>query len=699
MGEKSKSSGELGERYVSDFLNLIGWTNHQENLSIECFESGKHNINNTKKGKTSHGIDNLYTYISPMNTSALIHSIVSVKHTQDKYPSSPNSKFKEHIKDLAYTIECYPESEQVVINRDSYQVENEEIIGLLFWLSSGSDKSYSVINDLKNPILSNDLQFNRIHIIDNDRIEYIHNSIELIKTKYKDYDYSFYYFETPTNITDAKKKSSGKILPIEMLNSDIQIFKLEKDKEVILTLVIKNEFHIDSLKRILGLAQRLSNNLASSIRIYFKNFEHEVQENKNIINQVKQQFKDKNFIRHTYIFGYNIGFKDIEKEIKVSSEKINDTLDDKEYDSGSMLPFGEHLRAMLSSSLISKAQLNNLLKNKGIYLNNPSKENMIPVLSSLLLTPQEFEILKEHQKNKEDKEKRQEARIKTINKQTAQDLKKHLKSFNLTKLDKNKFRNYEYINPNINFILDKEKQLLTAKYKIKRKQNNKSWHEQIDIFEGKVIIDCSKNDLEIITKNISTAKETLNINRLILNQLKEQLKEAKIISKTAQEEKILMNDMTNEEILQFLLSFTNNKNLENLEFNDIISIDIEIDEKVTLPNDSQIKWMEEKINKLKLDGKKIEDIDILTKSENHKYLKCWGLVASFSFNNVTAGEGNVKIDFRFNPNNKNEFFIQINKIEYDKKVYSYQAIEDMIFADIDNIKFAKHKEIMEKKDV
>ena len=699
MGEKSKSSGELGEKYVSDFLNLIGWTNHQKNLSIECFKPEKHNINNAKKGKISHGIDNLYTYISPMNTSTLIHSIVSVKHTQNKYPSSPNSKFKEHIKDLAYTIECYAESEQVVINRDNYQVENEEIIGLLFWLSSGSDKSYSIINDLKNPILSDDLQFNRIHIIDNDRIEYIHNSIELIKTKYKDYDYSFYYFETPTNITDAKKKSSGKILPIEMLNSDIQVFKLEKDKEVILTLVIKNEFHIDSLKRILGLAQRLSNNLASSIHIYFKNFEHEVQENKNIINQVKQQFKDKSFIKHTYIFGYNIGFKDIEKEIKVSYEKINDTLEDKEYDSGSMLPFGEHLRSLLSSSLISKAQLNNLLKNKGIYLNNPSKENMIPVLSSLLLTPQEFEILKEHQKNKEDKEKRQEARIKTINKQTAQDLKKHLKSFNLAKLDKNKFRNYEYINPNINFVLDKEKQLLTAKYKIKRKQNNKSWHEQIDIFEGKVIIDCSKNDLEIITKNISTAKETLNINRLILNQFKEQLKEAKIISKTAQEEKILMNDMTNEEILQFLLSFTNNKNLENLEFNDIISIDIEIDEKVTLPNDSQIKWMEEKINKLKLDGKKIEDIDILTKSENHKYLKCWGLVASFSFNNVTAGEGNVKIDFRFNPNNKNEFFIQINKIEYDKKVYSYQAIEDMIFADIDNIKFAKHKEIMEKKDV
>ena len=252
---------------------------------------------------------------------------------------------------------------------------------------------------------------------------------------------------------------------------------------------------------------------------------------------------------------------------------------------------------------------------------------------------------------------------------------------------------YEYsLHPNITFNLDKSNQLLTTEYTIRRRQSNKSWHEQVDIFKGKVIVDCSKDELEIITKSVSTAKETLHINRDIINYIKEQLKIAK-------EEKILMNDMTNEEILQFLLAFTNDKNLTNIEFSDIISIDIEIDESITLPNDSQIKWMEEKIKKLKLDGKKIEDIDISTDSKNHQYLKCWGIVASYKFDNSLVGKGSVKIDLKFNSTNKNEFFIQINKIEYDKKIYSYSKVEDLILSEIDNIKSNKHKEIMEKKDV
>jgi len=699
MGEVSKNSGELGEKYVSNFLNLIGWTNHQEGLSIECIEPEKHNTNNSKNGRKTHGIDKLYTYISPMDTSTLIHSIVSVKHTQDEYPSSPNSKFKEFMQDLAYTIECYPESELIIQNRSNYNVEDEKIIGLLFWISSKSDRNYSIINNLQNPRLNDDLLYDRIQIIDNDRMEYISKSIDLIKIKYKNYKYSFYYFETPNNIADKEKQSSGKVLPIEMLNSDIQIYKLEKDKEIILVLVLKDNFHKDILKRIFGLAHRLSNNLTSNIHIYFKNFEHEVQENKNIVNNIKQQFKDKSFIEHTFVFGYDIGFKNTQVQSETTLEIPNEKLEKPPYDNGSLLPYGEHLRALLSSSLISASELNTLLKKKGIYICNPTKENTIPVLSSLILTPNEFEILKEHQKNKEDKEKRQDTKIKTLNKQNAQDLKKHLKSFNLNKIDTNKFRNYEYKTPNINFALDKDKQILTAEYEIKRKQGNKSWHEQIDIFKGQVIIDCSKDELEIITKSISTAKETLYINRLIINHVKEQLKKAKVISETTKEEKILMNDMTNEEILQFLLAFTNNSKLKNIEFNDIISIDIEIDETVTLPNDSQIKWMEEKIKKLKLDGKKIEDIEILSKNENHKYLKCWGIVASFNFNNSIAGKGNVKIDFRFNPHNKNEFFIQINKIYYDKKIYLYRNIEEMVLTDIDNIKFTKHKEIMEKKNV
>ncbi len=699
MGEKSKSSGELGENYVANFLKLIGWNNTQSNESIKCCESEKHNTNNSNDGRKTHGIDELYTYESPMDSNTLTHTVISVKHTDQKYPTSPNTKFKEYVTDLANTIECFKESKLINLNRENTERDNEEIIGILIWLSSAEDRKTSLIDKLNNPVLKDDLLYERIHIIDNDRIEFIIKSINVIKEKFNQYKYSFYYIDTPNNLADGNKIYNGNILPIEMLNSDIQVFKLEKEKEIILAIVMKDEFNKDSLKRILGLVHRISNNLTSNVQIFFPFFEHAKQENINAVKAVKNQFKEKEFFQTVDIAGYDIGFKDISSNgnINISSVAPNKKIDEPLIDTGLILPYGEHLRGLLQNSLITEAQLRTLLREKGIYFCEPTKEKMVPVLSSLLLSPKEFDILKEHQKTKEDKEKRQESRFKTEVQATTQSLKQTLKSFNLNSLDSNKFKNYKYKTPNVTFEENKEKNQLFVTYEIERYQRNKSFSEQVEVFRGMVILDCNGDNLEIITKNISTAKETLDINRNIINHIKGKLVENKIISATTKEEKIIMNEMSNEEIIQFLLSFTDNTKLKNIKFDDIKSIDIEIDESISLPEKSDIKWMENKINKLKLDGKKIEEIKLLTENTNHKYLKCWGLVAVFKYDNA-IGKGDSIVEFRFNPTNKNEFFIQINSSKFDKKLYKERSIENMILSDIDNVKYQKHKEIIGKKN-
>lgn len=697
MGEKSKSSGELGENYVANFLKLIGWNNTQSNESIECCESEKHNTNNSKDGRKTHGIDELYTYESPMDSNTLTHAVISVKHTDNKYPTSPNSKFKEYVTDLANTIECFKESQLINQNREN-TTRNSEIIGILIWLSSAEDRKTSLIDKLNNPELKDDLLYERIHILDNDRIEFITKSINLIKEKFNEYKYSFYYIETPNNLTDSNKTFNGNILPIEMLSSNIQVFRLEKDKEIILAIVMKDEFNKDSLKRILGLVHRISNNLTSNVQIFFPSFEHAKQENINAVNAVKNQFKEKKFIETVAIIGYDIGFKDVNlsSNINITPTIPNEKIDESPIDTGMILPYGEHLRGLLQNSLITESQLRTLLREKGIYFCESIKEKMVPVLSSLLLSPKEFDLLKEHQKTKEDKEKRHESRFKTELQVTTQNLKQALKSFNLNDLDTSKFKNYKYKTPYVTFEEDKEKKQLSVTYEIERYQRNKSFSEQVEFYKGKVILDCNGNNLEIITKNISTAKETLDINRNIINHIKNKLVENKIIATTTKEEKILMGDMSNEKIIQFLLAFTDNAKFKSISFEDIKSIDIEIDESIPLPEESDIKWMESKINKLKLDGKKIEEIKLLTENTNHKYLKCWGLVAVFKYDN-TIGKGNSIVEFRFNPTNKNEFFIQINSSKFDKKLYKEKNIEEMLLFDIDTVKYQKHKEIMDCK--
>lgn len=699
MGEKSKSSGELGESYVSNFLKLIGWNTTQSNESIACSESEKHNIDGSKDGRKTHGIDELYTYESPMDSNVLTHVVISVKHTENKYPTSPNMKFKEYVTELAYTIECFNESKLINKNRENAKRNDEEIIGVLIWLSSADDRRTSLIDRLNNPVLKDDLLFERIHILDNDRIEFITQSINLIKVNFNQYKYSFYYIDTPNNLADSSKTYNGNILSIEMLSSDIQVFKLEKEKEIILAIVMKDEFNKDSLKRILGLAHRISNNLTSNVQIFFPSFEHANQENINIVNTVKNQFKEKEFIDTTIISGYDIGFKNIStnNNIDLSLSVPRETIEEPLIDTEMILPYGEHLRGLLQNSLITDAQLRSLLREKGIYFCESTKEKMVPVLSSLLLSPKEFDLLKDHQKTKEDKEKRHESRFKTELPVTTKNLKQALKSFNLNDLDTNKFKNYKYKVPNVTFEEDKEKNQLSVTYEIERYQRNKSFSEQVEFFRGTVILDCNGNNLEIITKNISTAKETLDINSNIISHIKNKLVENKIISETTKEEKILMSEMSNEEIIQFLLAFTDNTKFKSIEFVDIKSIDIEIDEVVSLPDESKIKWMESKISKLKLDGKKIEEIELLTDKINHQYLKCWGLIAEYKYDDVINGKGSSVVELRFNSANKNEFFIQINSSKFDKKLYTEKKIEEMILSDIDNIKYQKHKEIMDSK--
>jgi len=696
MGELSKSSGELGEDYVVNFLKSIGWDTTLSNESIPCCESDKHNVNNAIKGRQTHGIDELYTYMSPMDTNMLVNAIVSVKHTDKLYPSSPSSKFKEHMVDLAYAIECFENSnlkDETFID----EFNDDETIGVLFWISSESSRSYSVVSELNNIFLKSDLHYKRIHVIDNERIEFINKSLEIVTgKKFFGYEFSFHYIDTPNNLGDNNKKTNGNFLPIEMLNSDIQIFKLQKDKEIILVFVIKDEFHEDSLKRILGLAHRVSNNLASNIQIFFPFFEHHRQENKNKINKVKNQFKEKSFINTTNIYGYDIGFKDVDETIFISDKMYDDEIIEPSLDDGKFLPYGEYLRSLLSDSLITDTELKKLLREKGIYVCNGIKEETIPILSSLLLTPREFNTLKEHHKTKEDKENRQSSRFKTEVKPTVESLKKVLTVINFNDIDRDKFTNYKYKIPKRRFQVDEEKKQLKIDYEIERHQKNKSWDKQIDNFKGTVILDCNGNTLELISESISTSKETLKINKKIIGYIEQRLKEQKIISQDAKEEKILMGDMRNEEIIAFLLEFTNNNILKNIEFLNVISIDIEIDESITLPENSQIKWMESKIKKLKLDGNKIEDIEILTDNQNHKYLKCWGIIIEYKFDNF-SGNGTALVELKFNPSNKGEFSIQIEKCKFDKKLYRQKKINEMILSDINMVKHSKHKEIMEGK--
>src|SRR5690349_18301066 len=66
-----------------------------------------------------------------------------------------------------------------------------------------------------------------------------------------------------------------------------------------------------------------------------------------------------------------------------------------------LLPFGEPLRLLVMGSSLSGADLKFVLNKRGIYIKDGRRENTIPNLANILLSPREFDILKNKQQFRE----------------------------------------------------------------------------------------------------------------------------------------------------------------------------------------------------------------------------------------------------------------------------------------------------------
>ncbi len=107
MGELSNQIGKNGEKIIDVlFRDLLGYNNYRGGLSIDCHNNTDHaELRNNKS--TTHGLDGLVHYKTPLDEEILEIGYISVKHTNNTYPKYPRGKFKKHFIDLATAIECF----------------------------------------------------------------------------------------------------------------------------------------------------------------------------------------------------------------------------------------------------------------------------------------------------------------------------------------------------------------------------------------------------------------------------------------------------------------------------------------------------------------------------------------------------------------------------------------------------------------
>ncbi|MEA2100901.1 MAG: hypothetical protein U9P72_12315 [Campylobacterota bacterium] len=704
MGEWSKSIGEKGEKIVDEFLGMLGWKSTLINESLKCIYSEKHKNDRTKKGKSTHGADSTYFYESPFFTGELNHIIISSKFSNEQYPKSKDNKglnsiFEKHFLDLSYTVECYQRSNLKIDNSKMLRdIEREKTYGILFWLSNSiEDLEYSAVSKLTYTP-DKTLVYDVNYIIDNERASFLYNSIKNIISNYEGYDRQFYYIDTGSNPSSSSKRYIGKELPIQLMISDILLFRLKKDNEKILVMIVKDDFSEESLNRILGLAHNLTKGL-TKINIHFPNYD--TLKNSTIVSQVKRGFnRSSEVVDSINILAYNENITELGNDNK-TNELVNNDEEIIKLEHNQILPYGNELRDMLSRSSITAVEMNKLLRKKGVYLSKPDKENILPILSSILLSPSEFDFLKNKQKTREDSEKiRSDIPIQCIDTIKNENLITILPpSINLNEIAQNQYSTYKFHNIDLSFeMMDDNPNRIKASFTITKYENNKIWFENKNEFYGYVIFELNKDKLEIKTSSIHTSLDTENIIDLIKKEVLKILKNKNLIDNNTQEKKILLNDfLNNNTSIPFFLKFTTT-GLNELIFENIISMELELNKDEPLPKDSDIKWMENKIQKFKLDGKEIQEVELINNDKNYKYLQCWGMVAKYSFNSK-EGIGECNINFSFQKKGKNEFELHIGKIDLEEIITTKKSAENFILETLDNLKLDYYQKTMEDKNV
>ncbi|MBR4624224.1 MAG: hypothetical protein IKO56_01645 [Alphaproteobacteria bacterium] len=304
MGEWSKKIGEYGKNVVEKFLSIIGWNNVQKGIEIKCFDKGHKSI--IDKPAQTHGIDFLYSYKSPLVSGQLNNVIISSKFKTEKYPNSATATFKSFMTDLINTVECFDKSDtkySILQVYNAFSSIND--VGVLFWLNDQKESNDDLISMVVNAKIDADSD-KTIYIMDNKRVAFIVSLITYVKSMNDcTYTYNFFYPSTGRNINPVTRTEYGAILPVEYVNSSVIPLRLENknnNKEVSVFLGCIDDFELDTVMRLMGLAKDISKDWTGNVIIGFHDYNKLY--HKNIVAEAKQGFHETEFTQKVSVVNY-----------------------------------------------------------------------------------------------------------------------------------------------------------------------------------------------------------------------------------------------------------------------------------------------------------------------------------------------------------------------------------------------------------
>ena len=310
-----------------------------------------------------------------------------------------------------------------------------------------------------------------------------------------------------------------------------------------------------------------------------------------------------------------------------------------------------------------------------------------------LLSPKEFEYLQEKQKTKEDSIKYRTSKLET---QTTDNLQNIL-PLDLIQADLiNDDTSACEIITDLSFAIETPDKLILD-YELLRDDITKDWVNSKSTHSGRVTVHKSPNSKNIVFKSEFTSSETQDINKEIVNRVKNHLILNEYVYKNTEMVSISSNNFTNKERFAFMLQLANHSPNGFLRFEAVSNIEIGPAENAKLPSDA--KWMADCVKNMIINGESLQNIEYIRNPDYHNSLILREIAAKYSFKTGSA-KGTCIIEYGFphyfrKYSKDKSFQVSIPKVYFSKssKSNNIKNVSRMLLNEFEEMKDLKYTQI------
>ncbi|MDC4918693.1 GapS4b family protein [Acinetobacter baumannii] len=314
----------------------------------------------------------------------------------------------------------------------------------------------------------------------------------------------------------------------------------------------------------------------------------------------------------------------------------------KQFDFDKAMLWGDHLRILLNSELISPGEISETLKEKGIFIGSSEKSDTVPLLSTCLLTPEEFSKLIEKSFIRESGKKYSSSSFQLSS--SSIDWKTPLIDDFSSVIDGIQLSDGREFASSPTLTVESNGELKIA-YTVRVLDFSKDWIQQELVYPAEIRLKESSNGFKIEVDRYRTSKDTDHLNDKITNAIGKFYKSQNI---TVDEKpvSIKFEDFDNIDRIRFFLQLTSAADME-FTYKEVGDFEIIRDQEAgALPKDPQIEWMEGRVSKINVNGKDLGKVFLLHEPQYYPFYFLIKMTVIYTFKFGT-NIGDCGIEFCF----------------------------------------------------